>query len=78
MSTDKDSSAKDKPVIELLKNAIETKEGMNKPLVVEFDLQMAGREIEQGQIDKYLRPPFSAEIMIVMQAEIVYHVNGLL
>jgi len=72
--TGRDSAAKDKPVIDLLKSAIETKEGMNKTVVVEFDLPVAGREIEQGQIDKYLRPPFRTEIMIVMQAEMVYHI----
>jgi len=75
---DRDSAAKDKPVIELLKSAIEKKDGMNKPLVVEFDLPVAGREIEQSQIDKYLRPPYSAEIMIVMQAELVYQLMGFL
>jgi LacI family transcriptional regulator len=74
IATDRTSAAKDKPVIEFLKNAIEKKEGMNKPVIVEFDLQMAGREIEPGEIDKFLRPPYRAEIMIILQAELVYQV----
>jgi LacI family transcriptional regulator len=74
IATDKNSAAKEKPVIELLKNAIETKEGMNKPAIVELDLQMAGREIDPGQIDKYFRPPYRSEIMIILQAELVYQV----
>jgi len=74
IASDKAFAAKDKPVIDLLKNAIEKKEGMNKPAIVELDLQIADREIEPGQIDKYLRPPYRAEIMIILQAELVYQV----
>jgi len=74
IASDKAFAAKDKPVIDLLKNAIEKREGMNKPAIVELDLQIAGREIEPGQIDKYLRPPYRAEIMIILQAELVYQV----
>ena len=74
IATDKASSVKDKPVIELLKNAIDKKAGMNKPAIVELDLQIAGREIDPGQIDKYLRPPYRAEIIIALQAELVYQI----
>lgn len=74
IATDKASSVKDKPVIELLKNAIDKKAGMNKPAIIELDLQMAGGEIDPGQIDKYLRPPYRAEIVIALQADLVYQV----
>jgi LacI family transcriptional regulator len=73
IATDKDS-AKDKPVIELLKSAIDKKAGMNKPAIVELDLQMTGREFDPDQIDKFLRPPYRAEIIIVLRAELVYQV----
>jgi DNA-binding LacI/PurR family transcriptional regulator len=72
--TDKNSALKDKPVIDFLRSAIEKKEGINKPVVVEFEYPGAGNEIEPGQIDKYLRPPFRAEIMIILHAELVYQV----
>lgn len=74
IATDKVSAVKDKPVIESLKNAIEKKEGMNKPVIVELDLQMTGRDLEPDQIDRYLRPPYRAEIIIILQAELVYQV----
>jgi len=74
IATDKLSAVKDKPVIESLKNAIEKKEGMNKPVIVELDLQMTGRDLEPDQIDRYLRPPYRAEIIIILQAELVYQV----
>lgn len=72
IATDKASVPADRQVIELLKENIASKAGMNKPLVIEFDIPVDGREIEQGQIDQYLRPPYSAEIMIVIQADLVY------
>ncbi len=74
IATDRSSAIKDKPLIELLKNAIDKKAGMNKPAILELDLQMTGREIDPVQIDKYLRPPYRAEIVIVLQAELVYQV----
>jgi LacI family transcriptional regulator len=78
IATDKNSFDKDKPVIDLLRSAIEQKPGMNKPEVVEFEYTGAGSEIEPGQIDKYLRPPYRAEIMIILHAELVYKVMLLL
>ncbi len=72
IATDKASAAADRQVIELLRENISSKAGMNKPMVMEFDIPVDGREIEQGQIDQYLRPPYSAEIMIVIQADLVY------
>jgi DNA-binding LacI/PurR family transcriptional regulator len=78
IATDKYSAIKDKPVIELLKTEIDKRTGMNKPAIVELDLQMAAREIDPFQIDKYLRPPYRAEIIIVLQAELVYLVMSFL
>ncbi len=72
IATDRASSPLDRQVIELLKENIASKAGMNKPNVIEFDIPVDGREIEQSQIDQYLRPPNSAEIMIVIQADLVY------
>jgi LacI family transcriptional regulator len=78
IATDKNSFNKDKPVIDLLRSAIEQKPGMNKPEVIEFEYTGAGSELEPGQIDKYLRPPYRAEIMIILHAELVYRVMLLL
>jgi LacI family transcriptional regulator len=78
IATSKGSALKDKPVIESLKNAVEKKEGMNKPAIVEIDLQIAGRDMEPGQIDRYLRPPYRAEIIVILQAELVYQIMTLL
>lgn len=78
IAADKNSFNKDKIVIDLLRSAIEKKSALNKPEIVEFEYSGAGNEIEPGQIDKYLRPPYRAEIMIILHAELVYKVMLLL
>jgi LacI family transcriptional regulator len=78
IATDKNSINKDKPVIEFLKSAIDRKEGISKPVIVEFDQLITGSEINPAQIEKYLRPPHRAEIIIVLHAELVYQVMSLL
>jgi LacI family transcriptional regulator len=78
IATDKNSINKDKPVIEFLKSAIDRKEGINKPVLVEFDQLITGSEINPAQIEKYLRPPHRAEIIIVLHAELVYQIMSLL
>jgi len=72
--TDKNSYSRDMQVIELLKSAIKDKEGMNKPVVVELEKVNSGNEIDFGQIEKYLRPPHSSEIMVILHSETVYQV----
>lgn len=76
--TDSFSSVRDTPVIEILKDTIAKKTGMNKPAIVEFDYHINGNDPEFGQIEKFMRPPYRAEIMIIMHAELVYRVMSLL
>jgi DNA-binding LacI/PurR family transcriptional regulator len=72
--TGKNCLNKDMPVIELLKNAVKNKEEMNKPAIIELEQLNSGSEIEFGQIEKYLRPPFSIEIIVALHAETVYQI----
>lgn len=76
--TERQSAAKDASVIEILKESLGRKAGMNKAIVVEFDHHINGNEAESGMIDRFLRPPYRAEIMIVLHAELVYQVMALL
>ena len=77
IAAEKDSVKKDKTVIESLKNALDNKEGISKPEIVEFD-KITGSEINPEQIEKYLRPPHRAEIIIVLHSELVYQIMSLL
>ncbi len=78
IATDKESSSRDRPTIELIKAAVEEKPAMNKPLLVEFEYPGSGNEIDPGQIEKFMRPPLRADVMIVLHSELVYQVMTLL
>jgi LacI family transcriptional regulator len=76
--TGKNSISKDIPVIELLNDALSQKKGMNKPLIAELDYPAAGNDLDFGQFEKFMRPPYRAEIMIILHSELVYPVMALL
>ncbi len=78
IATDKESSSRDRQTIELIKAAVEEKPAMNKPLLVEFEYPGSGNEIDPGQIEKFMRPPLRADVMIVLHSELVYQVMTLL
>ena len=64
--------------IEDINNVIGQRSGINRPVVVEPDKHQAGDEIDSGQFDMYLRPPYRADVMIVMNASLVYPIMTLL
>jgi len=76
--TDHNHSGKDNHVIDMLREAIAGKPGMNKPVAVDFDYGINGNDTDAGQMDKYLRPPYRAEVMIILHAEFVYKVMSVL
>jgi len=59
-------------------DTIEEKPGLNKPVVIELNKRPAGDEIDSGQFEKYLRPPYRADVMIIMNASLVYPLMTLL
>jgi LacI family transcriptional regulator len=72
------SSRSDNAAIEDIINAIGQKNGINRPVVIELDKHQAGDEIDSAQFEKYLRPPYRADVMIVMNASLVYPIMTLL
>lgn len=72
--TDRANSAKDSLVIEIIKDTLSRNPTMNKPSVVEFDHSFNGNENESAQFDRFLRPPYRTEMMIILHAELVYRV----
>jgi LacI family transcriptional regulator len=50
------------------------KTGINKPVLIELDNHVAGNDLDFVQLEKFLRPPFRAEVMIIMNASLVYPV----
>lgn len=59
-------------------DALRLKQHINKPVVVELENSSVCDELDSSQFDKFLRPPYRADAMIVMNAELVYRVMTLL
>jgi LacI family transcriptional regulator len=51
---------------------------MNKPDVIELDRHISDDEINTAQFEKFLRPPYRADVMIIMSANLVYPIMKLL
>ncbi len=66
--------AKEHPMFEILKESLTNLPDIKTPAVVEVENLSSGMELDFGQLEKYLRPPFSAELMIVLQSDLVYPV----
>ena len=58
--------------------AIDQESDMNKPVIIEVDRPTGDDEIDSSQLEKFLRPPYRADAMIVMNAGLVYPVMTLL
>jgi DNA-binding LacI/PurR family transcriptional regulator len=51
---------------------------INRPIVIELQKQPAGDDIDSSYFEKYLRPPYRADVMIIMNASLVYPIMTLL
>jgi LacI family transcriptional regulator len=65
------------PVQDLI-DALAEKTDINKPAVVELDKPPAGDEIDFIKFEKFLRPPYRAHVIIIMNANLVYPIMALL
>jgi LacI family transcriptional regulator len=72
------SSQTDTTAINDLVDVIGQKTGINRPVVVELDKQLSGDEIDASQFDKFLRPPYRADVMVIMNANLVYPIMAVL
>jgi LacI family transcriptional regulator len=68
----------DSAAIQDIIDAIDKKTNINKPIIIELDKTYNGDEIDASQFDMYLRPPYRADAMIIMNANIVYSIMALL
>jgi len=72
------SSNSDSNAIQDIVDTIVQKPTMNRPVVVELNRQFTGNDIDSSQFEKYLRPPYRADVMIIMNANLVYPIMTLL
>jgi DNA-binding LacI/PurR family transcriptional regulator len=78
IASDRRSSREDTSAIQDVIDALGLKPGINKPVVLELDRPAANDEIDLGQFEKFFRPPYRADALIIMNAGLVYPVMALL
>lgn len=74
---DRKSIREDRSAIQGLMDALSLKPEMNKPVVVELD-KPTDDSIDAAYFEKFLRPPYRADIMIIMNASLVYPIMAIL
>ncbi|MGE5419343.1 MAG: LacI family DNA-binding transcriptional regulator [Chloroflexota bacterium] len=74
---DRKSIREDRTAIHDLMDALSLKPEMNKPVVVELD-KPTDDSIDAAYFEKFLRPPYRADIMIIMNAGMVYPIMSIL
>lgn len=72
------SSCSEETAIKDIINALGNKPGINRPVIVELDKRSISDEIDFAQFERYLRPPYRADVMVVMNASLVYPIMNLL
>lgn len=75
--TDRKKFREDSSSVQDLISALKLKAEMNKPVIVELD-KPTDDSIDTAYFEKFLRPPHRADIMIIMNASLVYPVMSML
>ncbi len=70
--TDRSSVNEDIQVIDEIISALSKNPEMNKPIAVEIDRSVAKDDIDFSQLEKFLRPPYRADVMIILHSHMVY------
>lgn len=72
------SSRSDTTAIQDIIATLGQKSGINKPVVIELNKRFSGDDIDSEQFEMYLRPPYRADVMVIMNANLVYPIMTLL
>ena len=68
----------DTTAIKDITDALVKKPNMNRPVVIELDEPLGNDELDISPFEKFLRPPYRADVMIIMNASLVYPIMTLL
>jgi DNA-binding LacI/PurR family transcriptional regulator len=76
--TDQKTVNSDLPLIQELKTSLLSKDGINEPVMIEIRTPLHGEDLDFTVMEKFLRPPFSSEIMVIVHADHVYPIMSAL
>ncbi|OFY65614.1 MAG: hypothetical protein A2V64_13790 [Bacteroidetes bacterium RBG_13_43_22] len=77
IAADRKSVKADRNNLDAVENAISQEANINKPVVLEFD-NPADNDIDFSLLEKFLRPPYRADIIIMINSSLVYPLMALL
>jgi len=69
---DKRSLRADRSSLEAMEDALALVQNLNKPALLEFDIAYNGSDTDLTQLEKFLRPPYRADVIISMNSSLVY------
>jgi LacI family transcriptional regulator len=69
---EKSRAAADHDLIDDIEGALSIIPGMNNPVIIELDSSTADGEVNIENLDPFLRPPFRADLIITLHAQLVY------
>ena len=75
---DRRSFRADATAIQDVIDAFGLKPGINRPVIVELDKLVADDELDFSRFEKLLRPPYRTDVLIIMNASLVYPIMTLL
>jgi LacI family transcriptional regulator len=76
--TQREKEKNDSAIIDSFREAIRLKPEISKPLTVEIEMTYAGGELDYNSIEKFLRPPYRTELLVVVHSENVYPIMSAL
>jgi LacI family transcriptional regulator len=76
--TNEKSSASDTPLIRELEKVLSEKDNISDPHVAEMKIPLQGDDMDFTMVEKYLRPPFSTQVIVSMHADLVYPLMSVL
>jgi LacI family transcriptional regulator len=70
--TEKARAAADHDLVDDIEGALSIIPGMNNPVIIELDSSTTDGEVNIESLDPFLRPPFRADLIITLHAQLVY------
>ena len=78
IASDRKSARSDSPAVDKLVSTLGRMQQINKPVVIELERSLTDSEIDFSQIEHFLRPPFRADIILVLHSDLVYPLMSML
>lgn len=73
---EKRSISSDRSSVAAIEDAISQLQNINKPVILEVENTFNGSETDLSQVERFLRPPYRADVIITIHSSLVYPLMG--